>query len=117
MKLSITYKHVEPHEPAEKEVERCASKLNRLLQSYDPDLVQLHGVFSRNPRLEEYTFSVNLALPTGSLHATGTGENIRASCRQAFSELQAQLKKHQSRLRKDYEWKRKRPRSPIEAVS
>lgn len=117
MKLSITYRHVEPHTPAEKEVERSAGKLNRLLKSYEPDLVQLHGVFSKHPRLEEYSFSLNLALPTGSLHATGTGENIRASCRQAFSELQTQLKKHQARLRKDYEWKRKRPRSTAPALS
>lgn len=91
---------------------RSASKLNRLLQSYEPDSVQLHGVFSKHPRLEEYTFSLNLSLPTGTLHATGTGENIRARRRLAFSELQTQVKKHQSRLRKDYEWKRKRRARP-----
>jgi ribosome-associated translation inhibitor RaiA len=110
MKLSISYKNVEPHKPAEKEVERYTGKLNRLLKSYEPDLVLLHGVFSRNPRGAESAFSLNLALPTGTLHATGTGENVRASCKQAFSEMESQLKKHQSRLRKDYEWKRKRPR-------
>jgi hypothetical protein len=32
-------------------------------------------------------------------------------------ELQEQVKKHQSRLRKDYEWKRKRPRAAAEALS
>ncbi len=117
MKLSISYKNVEPHKPAEKEVELYASKLNRLLKSYDPDLVQLHGVFSKNSRREDLSFSLNLSLPTGTLHATGTGENARASCKQAFSELRSQVKKHQSRLRKDYEWKRKRPRTPIAAVS
>lgn len=117
MKLSVSYKNVEPHKPAEKEVERYANKVNRLLKSYDPDLVQLHGVFSKNSRREDLSFSLNLSLPTGTLHATGTGENARASCKQAFSELQAQVKKHQSRLRKDYEWKRKRPRSPAVALS
>jgi len=49
-------------------------------------------------------------LPTGSLHATGAGKNVRASCKMAFSDLETQLKKHQSLLRKDYQWKRKRPR-------
>ena len=108
MKLSISYKNVEPHKRAEKEVERYAGKLNRLLKSYEPDLVLLHGVFTKNPHREENSFSLNLSLPTGTLHATGTGENVRASCKQAFTELESQLKKHQSRLRKDYEWKRKR---------
>lgn len=117
MKLSISYKNVEPHKQAEKEIEKYAEKTNRLLKSYDPDLVQLHGVFSKNPHREELSFSLNLALPTGSLHATGTGANVRSSCRQAFAELAEQVKKHQSRLRKDYEWKRKRPRSAAEALS
>ncbi len=111
MKLSISYKNVEPHKPAEKEVERYAGKLSRLLKSYEPDLVLLHGVFSKNPRREENSFSLNLSLPTGTLHATGTGDNVRASCKQAFAELESQLKKHQSLLRRDYEWKRKRPRA------
>ena len=111
MKLSISYRNVEQHKPAEKEVERYAGKLSRLLKSYEPDLVLLHGVFSKNPRREENSFSLNLSLPTGTLHATGTGDNVRASCKQAFAELESQLKRHQSLLRKDYEWKRKRPRA------
>lgn len=116
MKLSISYKHVDAHESVEAESERYQSKLGRLLKSYDPDLVQLHGVFSKNPHNQEHTFSLNLSLPTGTLHATGTGSNVRASCKKAFSELEVQVKKHQERLRKDYEWKRKRPRTrPVEA--
>jgi ribosome-associated translation inhibitor RaiA len=116
MKLSVSYKHVEPHRAVEKEVEHCTAKLKRLLKSYEPDLVQLHGVFSKHSRFEEYSLSLNLALPTATLHATGTGANIPASCKQAFGELQTQLKKHQSRLRKDYEWKRKRPRPTVAAA-
>jgi ribosomal subunit interface protein len=116
MKLSISYKHVDAHEAVEKQNEHHIEKLSRLLKTYEPDLVQLHGVFSKNPHKEEHTFSLNLSLPTGTLHATGVGANVRASCKKAFTELEAQIKKHQARLRKDYEWKRKRPRTlPAEA--
>lgn len=111
MKLSISYKHVDAHDSVEEQTGRQVQKLGRLLKSYDPDLVQLHGVFSKNPHNQQHSFSLNLSLPTGTLHATGIGGNVRASCKQAFSELQVQLKKHQERLRKDYEWKRKRPRT------
>jgi ribosomal subunit interface protein len=115
MKLSISYKHVDAHETVEKQNKPHIEKLARLLKSYEPDLVQLHGVFSKNPHKQEHSFSLNLSLPTGTLHATGVGDNVRASCKKAFSELQVQVKKHQSRLRKDYEWKRKRPHArPIE---
>jgi ribosomal subunit interface protein len=111
MKISISYKHVDAHETAEKQSDRHIAKLSRLLKSYEPDLVQLHGVFSKNSHNQEHSFSLNLSLPTGTLHATGVGDTLRASCKQAFTELEVQVKKHQSRLRKDYEWKRKRPRS------
>jgi ribosomal subunit interface protein len=113
MKLSISYKHVESHDVVEAETSRSIRKLTRLLKSYEPDLVQLHGVFSKNPHNEEHSFSLNLSLPTGTLHATGTGENVRASCKLAFSELEVQVKKHQSRLRRDHEWKRKRPHARV----
>jgi len=113
MKLSISYKHVDAHEAVEKQNEHHIAKITRLLKSYEPDLVQLHGVFSKNPHNQEQSFSLNLSLPTGTLHATGTGENVRASCKQAFNELELQVKKHQQRLRKDYEWKRKRPRPVV----
>jgi ribosome-associated translation inhibitor RaiA len=117
MKLSISYKHVESHKPVEVEVERHVGKLGKLLQSYSPDLVQLHGAFSKHPRTDENSCSLNLSLPTGTLHATGTGATVRGSCKKAFSELEAQVKKHQSKLRKDYEWKRKRPLRRAQALS
>jgi ribosome-associated translation inhibitor RaiA len=110
MKLSMSYKHVESQKSVEKDVERHVYKLNKLLKCYEPDLAQLHGVFAVNGRKEEHSCTLNLSLPTGSLHATGTGKNGRASCKKAFSELEAQTKKHQALLRKDYQWKRKRPR-------
>jgi len=117
MKLSINYKHVESHEPVESEVERRVGKLKKLLQSYSPDLVQLHGAFSKTPRTDEHSCALNLSLPTGTLHATGTGATVRTSCKQAFSDLEAQVKKHQAKLRKDYEWRRKRPLPRAEALS
>lgn len=118
MKLSISYKRVvASHDTVEAETSRSMKKLERLLKCYEPDLVQLHGVFSKNPHNADHSFSLNLSLPTGTLHATGVGENVRASCKQAFSELEVQVKKHQSRLRKDYEWKRKRPRARLVEMS
>jgi ribosomal subunit interface protein len=117
MKLSISYKNVEAHEPVELEIERKLSKFGRLLKSYSPDLLQLHATFSRTPRKDESSCTLNLSLPAGMLHATGTGATVRASCKKAFSELEEQVKKHQARLRKDYEWKRKRPRVRLEAAS
>src|SRR5260370_19003647 len=84
----------------ETEVERHVGKLKKLLQSYSEDLVQLHGAFSKTPRTDQTCFTLNLSLPTGMLHATGTGSTVRTSCKKAFSDLEAQVKKHQAKLRK-----------------
>ena len=108
MKISISYRHVESPQAVESAIERHLAKIEKLLKRYHPDLVQFHGGFEKQPHRTGYTFSANLSLPTGTLHATGDGPDPAASARKAFVELEAQIKKHQSRLRKDYEWKRKR---------
>ena len=110
MKLSIVFKEVEKHSAAESEVKRCAAKLGKFLKNFEPDLVQLHCVFSRVPRTEEIAIALNLILPTGTFHSTAMNKHLRSCCKTAFAEMQTQMKKHLARLRKDYEWKRKRPR-------
>jgi len=110
MNVSVNYNHMEEREPVEKEVSRFVNKLGKLLKSYSPDLVQLHGAFEKHPRRVEYQFTLNLSLPTGTLHVTGVGPDVRLSVKQAFGELEHQVKKHVSKLRRDYQWKRKRPR-------
>ena len=108
MKLTLRNVHEEWRMPLEKETSRHKVKLEKLLKRYPPDSLQLHGDIEKLARRESYTFSVNLYLPTGTLHATGEGADVLACVKAAFAELAAQVKKHQSLLRKDYEWKRKR---------
>jgi ribosomal subunit interface protein len=108
MKISISYRHIESPQAVESAMQRHISKMGKLLKCYAPDLVQFHGGFEKQPHRAEYIFSANLSLPTGTLHATASGPDAARSARKAFVELETQIKKHQSRLRKDYEWKRKR---------
>ena len=115
MKLSVSFKDLDNHKSVDKDMQHAVKKLNTLLKTYEPDLVQLHAVFSMVPRKEEHVLALNLNLPTGTLHATAENVHLRACCKKAFSELESQVKKHQSRLRKDYEWKRKRPHPRVSA--
>jgi ribosomal subunit interface protein len=108
MKINISYRHVESQQAVESALDHHVSKIEKLLKAYQPDLVQFHGGFEKQPHRAEYIFSANLSLPTGTLHANGEGPDPGSSARKAFVELEKQIKKHQSRLRKDYEWKRKR---------
>ena len=109
MNVSFSYKHVEAQQAVAAELARRVTKMEKLLKSYQPDLVQLKGMFSQHPRTEEQSMALTLSLPTGKLHATGSGKNMLGACKKAFSEIESQLKKHQSLLRHEHEWKRKRP--------
>ena len=113
--MKITYSHIEAvvRESVEQEFERHIDKLNRLLERYSPDLVQLHASMEKVPRKPQYSFSLNLTLPTGTLHATGVGSDARGGAKAAFAEIEVQVKKHQEKLRKDYLWKRKGSRAAV----
>jgi ribosome-associated translation inhibitor RaiA len=119
--MKITYSHIEPElrETVEHETQHYVDKLNRLLKRYPADSVLLHESLGKNPHQHEFSFALNLTLPTGTLHATGTGPDadVRASAKAAFAEIERQVKKHQEKLRKDYLWKRKRPRVTITTPS
>jgi ribosomal subunit interface protein len=113
VRMKITYRNIEPSYQSliENDFAHHVEKLNRLLKRYAPDLVQLHSCLEKTPRKSEFRFSLNLTLPTGTLHATGLGADVRTSVKAAFAEIEVQVKKHQQKLRKDYSWKRKRGRA------
>lgn len=108
MKLSISYRHIERVQPVESAVDRHIRKIDKLLVSYSPDLVQLRGHFVKQPRRTEFSFSATLSLPTGTLHATADATDPKDCAHDALVELEAQVKKHMSRLRKESQWKRRR---------
>jgi ribosome-associated translation inhibitor RaiA len=78
-------------------------------------LVSLHLCYDRHPRKRAYVATLNLNLPAATLHACATHIEARSALRKAFDDIEMQINKHQRRLRKDYEWKRKRLRRPATA--
>lgn len=110
MKISYSNAHGDYRKSVEVEAQRHIEKLGRLLKHYAGDTVLLHGALEKIPRTSEFSFSLNLTLPTGALHADGAGSDVRASVKAAFADIEHQVKKHQEKVRKDYVWKRKRGR-------
>jgi hypothetical protein len=83
MKITISHKHAESRAAVETETSHHLEKLSRLLKPYAPDLVRVHGSFEKHPRKVEYTFSLNLSLPTGTLHSTIISGNESARARRS----------------------------------
>ena len=110
--MNIVYSHIaaEFRPAVEAEFDRHRDKLERILKHYEPELVELQGSLDTIARKGEYDLTLNLKMPTGTLHAVGVGSDIPSSTKAAFAEIETQVKKHQQKLRKDYVWKRKRGR-------
>ena len=117
MKISFSNLQDESRRDFDEIAYRHISKLEKLLKHYAPDLVQLHGAFEKHPRNARYDFNLNLILPTGTLHATGTGTDVHQSTKTAFVQLESQVKKHQAlwlRARiMSGKRKRERPLKPV----
>jgi ribosome-associated translation inhibitor RaiA len=111
MNFSITAKAAELREPVESAAVPHIKKLEKLLKSYSPDLVQLHCVVAKLGRKDEWNITLNLTLPTGTLHCVGKGATARGSLSAAFREIETQIKRHKAHLRHENEWKRKSVRS------
>ncbi len=115
MKLSIQYKCDDFRSQIEQDVARYVSKMDRWLERYDPDLVLFHLCYEKHSRKRTYTITLNLTLPSATLHASASNAEARFALRRAFDEMELQVSKHQRLVRKDYEWKRRRLRRPASA--
>jgi len=117
MKISLSYRGLESHNGFQRLVTHHCEKLAKLLTAFNPDLVQCHGAIEYHRKKSEYGLSLNLVLPTATLHAVHMAKDAHSTVHQVFVELESQLKKHRDKLRHDHEWKRKRgrPRTPSRA--
>jgi ribosomal subunit interface protein len=111
MKINVSYRGLEAHDGVEKQVSRYSAKVNKLLKTFQPDLVQLHAAVEFLVKKSQYSFSLNLVLPTATLHAVSEAKDVRSTVRTAFVELERQVKKHKDRLRHEHEWKRRHSRT------
>ena len=115
MNLIVQYKCDDFRPQMEQDITRYTAKMERWLERYDPDLISLHACYEKHSRKKIYTVTLNLTLPSATLHASASNGEARFALRHVFDELEMQVSKHQRLARKDYEWKRKRLRRPASA--
>ncbi len=107
MNIHFSYKNTSNSPEVERITRRRIEKINKLLSTFQPDLVHLHGALERqNPR-EGFVTSLNLRLPIGQIHASEAGKTAAVSLRSAFDELERQIKEEKDLLRGDRKrWQR-----------
>jgi DNA-directed RNA polymerase specialized sigma24 family protein/ribosome-associated translation inhibitor RaiA len=107
MNVHISYKvHKTPD--FEKEITHWASKLQKRLQVFRPELVHLKGIVEQNSPREGTTVSLNLRLPSGQMAVQESATPATAAIKTAFDDLLQQLNKHKELLRSSNKWRRRR---------
>ena len=113
MNVHVSYKvHKTPD--IEKEISHQIEKIQKRLQVFRPDLLDLKAVIEENSAREGMIVSLNLHLPSGQLSAQAKAPSPTAAIKAAFDELIHQIGRHKDLLRSSHKWRRWR-RGPQES--
>ncbi|MBI2876922.1 MAG: HPF/RaiA family ribosome-associated protein [Candidatus Tectomicrobia bacterium] len=106
MKYQITFKNFHGEAHFDSLIEKLTTQLDRHIADFDPEAVFLHGVIEKNSTRSLYRASLVLNLPGRRVVARDEGFEVEATLRQAFLELERQVEKYKSFLRREHVWKR-----------
>ena len=105
MNVHVSYKvHKTPD--IEKEVSHQVEKIQKRLQVFRPDLLDLKAVIEENSAREGTIVSLNLHLPSGQLSAQAKAPSPTAAIKAASDELIQQIGRHKDLLRSSHKWRR-----------
>jgi ribosome-associated translation inhibitor RaiA len=111
MLVQFSFHHVSRDTLIDKAIQSHVRKLERLLIRFSPDLVRLHGLVEFTAAHQGPVCSLNLWLPTGRLNFRHEGDTPLTAIQDCFKHLTAQVKKHKAFLRREGEWRGRKPKS------
>ncbi len=109
MNVVIHRNGVKINELAEKLIDRKVKKLEQMLAHFNPELVSLRLELNDIPRKGLFTARTVLALPGTALRAEKEGKDLPAVLSETFDRLFREVKKYKEFLRREPEYRRKRP--------
>jgi RNA polymerase sigma factor (sigma-70 family) len=99
MNVHISYKGLEKTPDVESSVQQHLKKLERRLQLFRPELVNLHGsVLQKSPRAG-FVVALNLRMPSTDLATEQANQNAAMAIKAAFDSLIEQVTSHKDLLR------------------
>jgi DNA-directed RNA polymerase specialized sigma24 family protein/ribosome-associated translation inhibitor RaiA len=94
-------------------LERLAGRIERLVAPAGPDAVLLRTAMERHATRPLYGAVVSLELPGRKLAANGDGAVAEEALREAFRDIERQLKRYKSALRREHAWKQTTRREAV----
>jgi hypothetical protein len=109
MLIEFSFHHVVRDPMIDKTIDSNVRKLEKLLSSFSPDLVRLHGLMEFTAPHQGPVCALNLWLPTGSLNFRHEGDTPLIALHDCFKHLIEQVKKHMAVVRQEGVWRRRLP--------
>lgn len=109
MKYTVNKNGLKIGKQVEELLQRKIKKLDRLLTHYNPDLVMLRVSFNKNKKKEMHLVRLVLELPNQVIKSEKQAGNLMKAASESFDTLIHETKKHKELLRRQHEFKRRRP--------
>ena len=106
MKHNIEFKNFEPSEAIRERLDGLITKLEKKARNFPPDVLFLRISIEENQVRSLYNVSMTMEVPGKTLAAKAESHDIEVAIKDAFAEIERQLKEHKSRLRREHLWKR-----------
>lgn len=107
MHYELFSKNFEPSERAKEKIARLAAKLERRLKTFHPESATLHCSLEKLSSNKSFRVSLTLQMITDLINAREQDENLLTAIRSAFDDLEEQVEKQKSQIRKESEWRRR----------
>jgi ribosomal subunit interface protein len=106
MKHTIEFKHWEPSPHLRDLVEASIATLDKLLAKFRPDVLFMRVLLERNEPRTLYRVSLSLDVPGRTLHAQEERHDVVEALREAFAEIEREIKRYKAKSSHSYEYKR-----------
>jgi ribosomal subunit interface protein len=113
MKHNIEYKNFEATDGLRSLIDRLIAKLEKRAKNFSPDVVFLRTMIEENQTRSLHHVSLTLDVPGKTLATKEERYDLEATLKDAFAEIERQLKEYKSRLRREHLWKRLAKREEI----
>lgn len=102
MQVTLAVRHFNKNKEIEDYFDERVSRLRHHLSNFKDDLIFIHGNLDRNPHKEEFYASVNVYLPSMTLHSRENAVDLLSAINLAFNAVIRQAEKFKAKLRKSY---------------
>lgn len=113
MNCNIEFKGFAPQRDIQKLIQELIRKIEKKTKGFPPDGVFLRLMLEENSVRTLYHVSITLELPEKILPAKEERHDLVEAIRDAFAEIERQLKAHKAFLRGEQWWKRRARRKEV----